>query len=118
MLASIRRPTFEDRNLSTGKRVRLYNMMYGHGPGNGTLMLLPIDQGLEHGPIDFFDNPIWDSVRLRVQEKGADIRRQGFFGIAMASQEEQAYTGLKERDQELDARFATRADKALSTPRA
>ncbi|HTJ28204.1 MAG TPA: fructose-bisphosphate aldolase [Candidatus Limnocylindria bacterium] len=57
MLASIRRPSFEDLNLSTGKRARLYNMMYGHGPGNGTLMLLPIDQGLEHGPIDFFDNP-------------------------------------------------------------
>ena len=57
MLASIRRPTFEDLNLSTGKRARLYNMMYGHGPANGTLMLLPIDQGLEHGPIDFFDNP-------------------------------------------------------------
>jgi class I fructose-bisphosphate aldolase len=32
-------------------------MMYGHGPANGTLMLLPIDQGLEHGPVDFFDNP-------------------------------------------------------------
>jgi class I fructose-bisphosphate aldolase len=31
--------------------------MYEHGPANGTLMLLPIDQGLEHGPIDFFDNP-------------------------------------------------------------
>jgi fructose-bisphosphate aldolase, class I len=57
MLASIRRPSFEDLNLSTGKRARLYNMMYGHGPGNGTLMLLPIDQGLEHGPIDFFENP-------------------------------------------------------------
>ncbi len=57
MLASIRRPTFEDLNLSTGKRARLWKMMYGHGPGNGTLMLLPIDQGLEHGPVDFFDNP-------------------------------------------------------------
>jgi class I fructose-bisphosphate aldolase len=57
MLASIRRPTFEDLNLSTGKRARLWNMMHGHGPANGTLMLLPIDQGLEHGPIDFFDNP-------------------------------------------------------------
>jgi class I fructose-bisphosphate aldolase len=57
MLASIRRPTFDEMNLSTGKRARLWNMMYGHGPGNGTLMLLPIDQGLEHGPIDFFDNP-------------------------------------------------------------
>ena len=57
MLASIRRPSFEEMNLPTGKRARLWNMMYGHGPGNGTLMLLPIDQGLEHGPVDFFDNP-------------------------------------------------------------
>jgi class I fructose-bisphosphate aldolase len=44
-------------NLSTGKRVRLHRMMYEHGPANGSLMILPIDQGLEHGPIDFFDNP-------------------------------------------------------------
>jgi class I fructose-bisphosphate aldolase len=32
-------------------------MMYEHGPANGTLLFLPIDQGLEHGPIDFFVNP-------------------------------------------------------------
>jgi class I fructose-bisphosphate aldolase len=57
MLAPVRRPTFDDLNLSTGKRARMHRMMYEHGPGNGTLMLLPIDQGLEHGPIDFFDNP-------------------------------------------------------------
>jgi class I fructose-bisphosphate aldolase len=31
--------------------------MYEHGPGNGTMLFLPIDQGLEHGPIDFFVNP-------------------------------------------------------------
>ena len=43
--------------LSLGKRVRLHRMMYEHGPGNGTLLLLPIDQGLEHGPIDMFPNP-------------------------------------------------------------
>jgi class I fructose-bisphosphate aldolase len=52
-----RRPTFDDMNLSTGKRVRLHRLMYEHGPANGTLVILPIDQGLEHGPIDFFDNP-------------------------------------------------------------
>lgn len=60
MLTSIRRPTFDDMNLSTGKRTRLHRLMYEHGPGNGTLMILPIDQGLEHGPVDFFDNP--DSI--------------------------------------------------------
>ena len=57
---AIRRPTFDEMNLSTGKRTRLHRLMYEHGPANGTLMILPIDQGLEHGPIDFFDNP--DSI--------------------------------------------------------
>jgi fructose-bisphosphate aldolase, class I len=56
-MTTIRRPTFDEMNLSTGKRARLHRLMYQHGPANGTLMLLPIDQGLEHGPIDFFDNP-------------------------------------------------------------
>jgi len=60
MLASVRRPTFEDLNLSIGKRARLYRMMYEHGPANGTVMFLPLDQGLEHGPVDFFANP--DSI--------------------------------------------------------
>lgn len=45
-----------DLDLSLGKRTRLYRLMYQSGPGNGTLMLLPIDHGLEHGPKDFFEN--------------------------------------------------------------
>ncbi len=50
--------TFGDMpHLSLGKRVRLYRLMYGHGPGNGRMLILPIDQGLEHGPADFFSNP-------------------------------------------------------------
>jgi class I fructose-bisphosphate aldolase len=32
-------------------------MLYAHGPRNGTLLVLPLDQGLEHGPGDFFPNP-------------------------------------------------------------
>ncbi len=32
-------------------------MLYEYGPGHGKLMILPIDQGLEHGPRDFFENP-------------------------------------------------------------
>jgi class I fructose-bisphosphate aldolase len=43
--------------LAPGKRARLHRMLYEFGPGNGTLMLLPIDQGIEHGPRDFFPNP-------------------------------------------------------------
>ncbi|MGD8625114.1 MAG: fructose-bisphosphate aldolase [Anaerolineae bacterium] len=52
-----KRPKLEDLDLNLGKRTRLHRLLYEHGPGNGTLLLLPIDQGLEHGPIDFFPNP-------------------------------------------------------------
>jgi fructose-bisphosphate aldolase, class I len=47
----------ENLGLSTGKKARLYNLFYAHGPGNGIGMFLPVDQGLEHGPRDFFPNP-------------------------------------------------------------
>jgi class I fructose-bisphosphate aldolase len=35
----------------------LWRLLYGSGPGNGSLLILPLDQGLEHGPTDFFPNP-------------------------------------------------------------
>jgi fructose-bisphosphate aldolase, class I len=44
-------------SLAPGKRTRLRRLLFEFGPGNGTLMLLPIDQGIEHGPRDFFPNP-------------------------------------------------------------
>jgi class I fructose-bisphosphate aldolase len=44
-------------SLGHGKRVRMWRLLYGSGPANGTLLVLPLDQGLEHGPADFFDNP-------------------------------------------------------------
>ncbi len=44
-------------SVSHGKRVRLFRLLYGSGLANGTLMVLPLDQGLEHGPTDFFPNP-------------------------------------------------------------
>jgi class I fructose-bisphosphate aldolase len=43
--------------LPPGKRARLRRLLFEFGPGSGTLMLLPIDQGIEHGPRDFFPNP-------------------------------------------------------------
>lgn len=54
---AVSRPTLEDLDLSPGKKVRLHRILYEHGLKNGTLLALPIDQGLEHGPIDFFPNP-------------------------------------------------------------
>lgn len=44
-------------HLSSGKRARLHRLLYRFGPANGTLMVLPYDQGLEHGPRDFFPYP-------------------------------------------------------------
>ncbi len=51
------RPSLNRLGLSPGKKTRLKRLLYEHGPGGGTLPVLPIDQGLEHGPIDFFANP-------------------------------------------------------------
>ncbi|PSR20097.1 MAG: fructose-bisphosphate aldolase [Sulfobacillus acidophilus] len=51
------RTHLDELTTSVGKKARLYRLLYGNGPANGTLMILPIDQGLEHGPRDFFDAP-------------------------------------------------------------
>ncbi len=49
--------TLDDLDLPAGKKTRLYRLLHKYGPGNGRMMVLPIDQGLEHGPRDFFVNP-------------------------------------------------------------
>ena len=90
---SITRPTFDAMNLSIGKRTRLHRLMYEHGPANGTLMMLPIDQGLEHGPVDFFDNP--DAIdpdwiyRLAVAGNFSGIALH----IGLAEKYQKAYAG-------------------------
>lgn len=43
--------------LGAGKKARLRRILYQFGLGNGTALFLPYDQGLEHGPRDFFANP-------------------------------------------------------------
>lgn len=69
----------ELHHLSLGKRARLHRLMYEHGPGNGKMIFLPIDQGLEHGPVDFFTehdclNP---EYQFRLAVEG------GYSGIAL-----------------------------------
>ncbi|MFX1368432.1 MAG: class I fructose-bisphosphate aldolase [Promethearchaeota archaeon] len=65
--------------LSIGKRTRLHRLMHTYGPGNGRMLILPIDQGLEHGPSTFFPNP--DSqdpdFQFRLAKEG------GYSGIAL-----------------------------------
>ncbi|MBI2495729.1 MAG: fructose-bisphosphate aldolase, partial [Candidatus Omnitrophica bacterium] len=70
--------TLEDLDLPAGKKTRLHRLLYKYGPGNGRLMILPIDQGLEHGPRDFFVNPesLNPEFQLRLALEG------GFSAIA------------------------------------
>ena len=77
MRVEIKRPSLAELDLSLGKRTRLHRLLYEHGPGNGTLLLLPIDQGLEHGPRDFFPNPdaANPEFQLRLAKEG------GYSGI-------------------------------------
>ncbi|RIQ18253.1 class I fructose-bisphosphate aldolase [Jiangella rhizosphaerae] len=51
------RPPITQLGLDTGKKARLHRILFEHGLRNGTALFLPYDQGLEHGPRDFFANP-------------------------------------------------------------
>jgi class I fructose-bisphosphate aldolase len=65
--------------LDTGKKARLHRILWQHSLGNGTALFLPYDQGLEHGPRDFADNPAAGDPRyiIRLAVEG------GFNGIAI-----------------------------------
>ncbi len=65
-----------------------------------------------HNMVDFFGGNVWDHVRLKVQEKAIEFRRQGFFGVTMASKTELAYTGIMDTLKTLDAKFEMRVDQA------
>ena len=76
-------------HLSAGKLTRLNRLFHQFGPGNGTGLFLPIDQGLEHGPRDFFANP--DSADPNFQFKLAVEGR--YSGIALQYGLAQKYYG-------------------------
>jgi class I fructose-bisphosphate aldolase len=73
------RPSLTEIGLNTGKKARLHRILYEHGVRNGTALFLPYDQGLEHGPRDFFANPAASDPRyiIRLAVEG------GFNGIAL-----------------------------------
>ncbi|NIK59188.1 class I fructose-bisphosphate aldolase [Kribbella shirazensis] len=52
-----KRAALNELGLSAGKKARLHRILFEHGLRNGTALFLPYDQGLEHGPRDFFANP-------------------------------------------------------------
>lgn len=67
------------RGLDTGKKARLHRILHQFGLKNGTALFLPYDQGLEHGPRDFFANPTASDPKyiIRLALEG------GFNGIAI-----------------------------------
>jgi fructose-bisphosphate aldolase, class I len=73
------RPHLRELGLSAGKKARLHRILYQYGLRNGTALFLPYDQGLEHGPRDFFVNPAAGDPRyiIKLALEG------GFNGIAV-----------------------------------
>jgi len=61
--------------------------------------------------IDFFDNPAWDVVRHKAQEKGIEMRSQGWSGAAMLPYSELEYSGFRTTVTNLVNRFAFRNGK-------
>ncbi len=53
--------------LSAGKKARLSRILFDNGLGNGSALLLPYDQGLEHGPRDFVANPAASDPRYIIR---------------------------------------------------
>ena len=66
--------------------------------------------------IDFFDNPAWDVVRQRAQEKGLEMRSQGWSGAAMLPYTELEYSGFRTTVTNLVDRFAFRNGKGAGIP--
>ena len=73
------RPTLKELGLATGKKARLRRLLFQNGLSNGTALFLPYDQGLEHGPRDFFANPSAADPRyiIKLAQEG------GFNGIVV-----------------------------------
>ena len=63
--------------------------------------------------IDFFDNPAWDWVRLKAQEKALEMRAQGWSGAAMLPYTELEYSGFRDTVTDLVNQFTFR-DSARS----
>lgn len=58
--------------------------------------------------VDFFDNPAWDWVRLKAQEKALEMRSQGWSGAAMLPYTELEYSGFRDTVTDLMGQFAFR----------
>ncbi len=110
------RPALSKLGLNPGKRTRLKRLLYDHGPGGGTLLVLPIDQGLEHGPVDFFENP--EALDPQYQY---ELAREGRFSaialhIGLAEKYFHEYAGDVPLILKLNGKTAIPSDAASFSP--
>ena len=84
---------------------------YFDGPPVVSCATFCVRDGQLTGPVDAFDHPFWDRVRGHVADKAMDMRRQGFFGAAMLPMNELEYTGIMEKLEVLEKKFAVREMK-------
>jgi fructose-bisphosphate aldolase, class I len=110
------RPALSRLGLPPGKKTRLKRLLYDHGPGGGTLLVLPIDQGLEHGPVDFFVNP--DALDPQYQY---DLAREGKFSaialhIGLAEKYYHEYAGDVPLILKLNGKTAVPSDAQSFSP--
>jgi fructose 1,6-bisphosphate aldolase/phosphatase len=67
-----------------------------------------------HQYVDLFGNVAWDAIRMKVQQKADEWRRQGFIGPTMASHTELSYTGIMDTLNGLQKEFALRKEEPAS----
>src|SRR5919204_346093 len=101
--------------LMPGKRTRLRRLLFEFGPGHGTLLFLPIDQGIEHGPRDFFPNPASKDPEYQFRLAAEAGYSAIACGYGMASKYYPAYAGQVPLILKLNSRTdVPPSDEALS----
>jgi fructose 1,6-bisphosphate aldolase/phosphatase len=86
------------------------NGPYCHPICSGLALSMDAQGNFSRNVVDVFEGYAWDEARRRSQEKALEMRKQGFFGAAMAGVTEIAYTGLVDTHAALEAEFRIRAD--------
>jgi fructose-bisphosphate aldolase, class I len=108
--------TSANLGLGAGKRTRLHRILFEHGLRNGTGLFLPYDQGLEHGPRDFFANPAASDPRYIL-----DLAVEGGFNgvvlqIGLAEQYYWQYAGEIPLVLKLNGKTEIPSDAAALSP--
>jgi len=81
------------------------------GPPAVSCLAFCVKNGKLTEPVDVFDHPYWDYVRMKVSRKAEEIRKQGFSGPAMVPMAELEYTGVVDTLKKLEKRFIIRKKK-------